>query len=210
MKHTITSLLLLLSSLIAYGQTTTATQQLSESEKRVIEKETKRLGDQLCDYIIKVGTTRGQRGAVSDREKNDIIYNRVPGLFYNYDERKMLTTYARGTRTRSQSMSSYFRNLKGQSLGGLNTARSYELHCSGFVVNKGLKGYRFVKNLPDGCELYEATIRITQYYHVIRQTNEGWVKETEKTIKDITTYAIKKPNGRTGVFLGDVTRAINE
>lgn len=170
----------------------------------------------FCDYVVAVGTSIGQPGSVSNAQKNDIIRNRVPGLFWDYYEapRIMKTTNGpHGQVVKTRKMSDYFVSLKAQSKGSLTNARVYELRFVGFVGDKDprTKGFHFERNLSDGCQLWSATIRIKQTYRIINPsapTIEGKVVEKEDIdFKDYKVYAIVKPNGKVGVFLGDVTRA---
>ena len=168
----------------------------------------------FCQYVVNVGTTPGQTGAVSDAVKNDIIRNRVPGLFWDYYEapRKMLTTNGpNGNIIKKRKMYDYFNNLKAQANSGLNQARTYELHYVGIVpsVNEPIDSKFVYKcTLSDGCKLYGATIRIEQVYHVLTFTPEGTVIVKEEfDVKDYEVNVVVKPSGKSQVFLGDVKRA---
>lgn len=170
----------------------------------------------LCQYIVNVGTTAGQPGSVSDSEKDNIVRNRVPGLFWEYNEapRKMITTYANGQRTKTHKMSDYFTALKTQSKTGINRARTYELRYVGIVGNGETKDFTYVGVTADGCKLYKNIIRICQTYHIINlgaTSREGQITEkTEVDYKDIEVQLVVKPNGKAGVYLGDVTRAYRQ
>ncbi len=192
-------------------------QSLDGTDMDAVEKAVARLAKTFCNYVVAVGTTPGQAGAVSNERKNEIIRNSVPGLFWDYYEapRYMLTTNGpHGEIIKRKKMSNYFNNLKYQSQGGLNFARKYELRYSGIVGNGNSSQFKFEKVLSDGCELWSNTIRIKQRYYKIHfnsPTVDGRILEQiEETVKDYIVYIIKKPNGKTGVYLGDVKRAYNE
>lgn len=180
-----------------------------------VEKAVARLAKTFCGYVVAVGTTPGQAGAVSNEIKNDIINNRVPGLFLDYDKRYMITTNGPyGEIKTKKKMRDYFYNLKEQSRSGINSARKYELRYVGIIENGNTSRFKLKEVRPDGCEVWYTTIRIKQLYHKINfnsPTADGRAVEyNETTLKDYTVYLIKKPNGKTGVYLGDVTRAYNE
>lgn len=165
----------------------------------------------FCQYVVNVGTTPGQVGAVSDAAKNDIIRNRVPGLFWDYYEapRKMLTTNGpNGNIIKSRKMYDYFKNLKAQANSGINEARTYELRYVGMVPKVDGKKIVYKCTLSDGCKLYGATIKIEQVYHVLTFTKEGTVTVKEEfDVKDFEVNVVVKPSGMSQVFLGDVKRA---
>lgn len=185
-----------------------------------IKKQVEVKAKTFCKYVVAVGTTVGQAGAVADDAKTDIIRNRVPGLFWDYYEapRYMLTTNGpHGEIIRKRKMSDYFVSLKAQSRGSINSARKYELRFVGFAnknKKEGLEGFHFERYLSDGCELWSTTVIIKQFYHKINfasPTADGRaVEQVETTIKDYKVYVIIKPNGKAGVYLGDVERAYNE
>lgn len=193
-------------------------QGINEANVNTIISQVNSRAKTFCEYVVAVGTTPGQPGAVSESQKSDIIRNRVPGLFWDYYEapRKMKTTNGpNGKVIKTRRMSDYFVSLKAQSNGSLTRARIYELRFEGIISkNKSdndIKGFHFEKKLSDGCELWSATIRIKQVYRVINPTAtsvEGkTVERFETDLKDYKVYAIIKPNGKVGVYLGDVTRA---
>lgn len=180
-----------------------------------ISKQVASKANTFCQYVVNVGTTPGQVGAVSYAKKNDIIRNRVPGLFWNYYEapRYMLTTNGPNSKIvkSRKKMYDYFTNLKVQANSGINQARTYELRYVGIVPNENKpKDSKFVYKctLSDGCKLYGATIRIEQVYHVLTFTPEGTViVKKEFDVKDLEVNVVVKPSGKSQVFLGDVTRA---
>ncbi len=192
-------------------------QSLDGTNMDAVEKAVARLAKTFCGYVVAVGTTPGQTGAVSNDRKNEIIRNSVPGLFWDYYEapRYMITTNGpHGEIKKKRKMSDYFSNLKAQSRSGFNSARKYELRYVGIVGNGNTGRFKLERVLSDGCELWSTTIRIKQLYHKINfnsPTADGRAVEyVETTVKDYTVYLIKKPNGKTGVYLGDVKRAYNE
>lgn len=199
---------LVISFIMSYAQSS----ENINAIKRQIENKAK----VFCNYVVAVGTTAGQSGAVSMAVKNDIINNHVPGLFWDYYEapRYMLTTNGpNGKVIKRRKMSAYFTSLKFQSRENLNYARKYELRYEGFV-NGATSGFKYVRTLSDGCELWSTTIRIKQLYHMINfnsPTTDGRaIDRVETTVKDFEVYVVKKPNGKVGVFLGNVKRAYNE
>lgn len=168
----------------------------------------------LCRYIVAVGTSVGQPGSVHNAEKDLIIKNKVPSLFWNYreDPRYMKTTNgANGAVIRKRPMYIYFPNLKMQSENRLNTKTIYELRYEGIVHKNKSDNLTFERTLSDGCKLYSTIIRIRQRYHEINFSAKGVegmsVEKTEEDIKDYKIYIVVKPNGKAGVFLGDVYRA---
>lgn len=211
-RRDLASIFLLVMSLSA-----TNAQSLDTTKIDAIGKAVSRLAKTFCSYVVAVGTTPGQVGAVSDDQKDEIIRNRIPGLFWDYYEapRYMITTSGpHGERKNKRRMADYFLNLKAQSRNGLNSARKYELRFDGIVVNGDTSHFQFLRALSDGTELWSATIRIKQTYYLIdlnSSTADGRVEErTETTVKEHIVYLVKKPNGKTGVYLGDVKRAYNE
>lgn len=193
-------------------------QGINEANVNSIIRQVNNRAKTFCEYVVAVGTTQGQPGYVSDRQKDDIIRNRVPGMFWDYYEapRMMKTTNGPyGNVIKTRKMSDYFISLKSQSRGSITQARVYELRFMGFVsknkTDNDIKGWHFERHLSDGCELWSATIRIKQIYRVINPSAvsmEGKIVEkSEIDLKDYKVYAIIKPNGKVGVFLGDVTRA---
>lgn len=196
-------------------------QSLDGTNMDAVEKAVARLAKTFCGYVVAVGTTPGQTGAVPNERKNEIIRNSVPGLFWCYDDvppngpRYMITTNGpHGEIKKKKKMVDYFINLKAQSRSGFNSARKYELRYVGIIGNGNTKRFKFERVLSDGCELWSITIRIKQLYHKINfnsPTADGRaVESVETTVKDYTVYLVKKPNGKTGVYLGDVTQAYNE
>lgn len=191
-------------------------QSLDGTNMDAVEKAVARLAKHFCGYVVAVGTTPGQTGAVSNARKNDIISNCVPGLFFNYNERYMITTNGpHGEIKTKKKMRNYFLNLKGQSRSGLNSARKYELRYVGIIENGNTGRFKLKEVLPDGLEVWYTTIRIKQLYHKINfnspTADSRAVEYVETTVKDYTVYLMKNPkSGKTGVYLGDVTRAYNE
>ena len=178
------------------------------------EKQISAKAKTLCKYIVAVGTTTGQPGSVGHAEKEIIIKNKVPVLFWNYkeDPRYMKTTSgANGTVIRKRPMYIYFSNLKTQSENKLNTKTIYELRYEGIINDNKSTGLTFERTLSDGCKLYSTIIRIRQRYHQINLSSLGIegksIEKIEDDIKDYKVYIIIKPNGKAGVFLGDVKRA---
>ena len=178
------------------------------------ENEIKAQANTLCKYIVAVGTSIGQPGSVGNAEKDIIIKNRVPTLFWNYkeDPRYMKTTSgADGTVIRKRPMYIYFSNLKTQSENKLNAQTIYELRYDGIINDNKSKGLTFERTLADGCKLYSTIIRIRQRYHQINLSSLGIegksIEKIEDDIKDYKVYIVIKPNGKAGVFLGDVYRA---
>ena len=200
-----------------WGVCTSSAQSINATNINAIKKQVENKAKTFCNYVVAVGTTAGQTGAVTDEAKTDIIRNRVPGLFWDYYEapRYMLTTNGpNGKIIRKRKMSDYFVSLKSQSRGTINSARRYELRYVGIVGNGSTEGFKRERILSDGCELWSATVRIKQLYHKIdfhSPTADGRaVEQVEGTFKDYTVYVIVKPNGKAGVYLGDVKRAYNE
>lgn len=194
-------------------------QSLDGTNINAVEKAVARLAKTFCGYVVAVGTTPGQVGAVSDDRKKDIIKKSVPGLFWDYYEapRYMITTNGpHGKIKKKKKMYDYFSNLEYQSRKRLNFARRYELRYVGIVGNGNTKDpiWKLEEVLSDGCELWYTTIRIKQLYHKINfnsPTVDGRaVEQIETTVKDYIVYLLKKPNGKTGVYLGDVKQAYNE
>ena len=178
------------------------------------EKQISAKANTLCKYIVAVGTSIGQPGSVGNAEKDIIIKNRVPTLFWNYkeDPRYMKTTNgAHGDVIRKRPMYIYFSNLKTQSENKLNTKTIYELRYVGIINDNKSKGLTFERTLADGCKLYSTIIRIRQRYHQINLSSLGIegksIEKIEDDIKDYKVYIVIKPNGKAGVFLGDVSRA---
>ena len=165
----------------------------------------------FCKYVVAVGTSPGQNGAVSEKEKNDIINNRVKGLFWNYSARKMIVTNGKtGELIRDLKMSAYFNNLKAQAKSRVNETRTYELRYMGIKPSgKGINNKSFVlkRTLPDGSKLYASNIIIDQIYHVIKWTPEGPVVKEEHDVKVMEVNVLEKPSGKTSIYLGDVTQA---
>lgn len=187
-------------------------QTLNDANIDAIKKQVEAKAKTFCKYVVAVGTSPGQKGAVSEEVKNDIVRNQVPGLFYEYYEapRVMITSYANGSKTRKRKMSDYFSNLKRQSNTGINSARRYELRYVGISSNGDLGGFRYSRTTSDGCKLYVATIIIRQLYHKIDlnspNADDRAVEKIEDESKVYEVYALVKPNGKAGVFLGDVKR----
>jgi len=206
MKKFVSVIFLLLSVNVSFAQT------LNDTNIKAINKQVEAKAKTFCKYVVSVGTSPGQKGAVADDVKLDIIRNQVPGLFYEYSEapRMMITSYANGNKTRKRKMSDYFSNLRKQSNSGLNTARRYELRYVGISSNGDIGGFRYDRTTSDGCKLYVATIVIRQLYHKIDLNSpnvDGRAVETlEDESKVYEVYALVKPNGKAGVFLGDVKR----
>ena len=98
-----------------------------------------------------------------------------------------------------------------QSENRLNTKTIYELRYEGIVHKNKSDNLTFERTLSDGCKLYSTIIRIRQRYHEINFSAKGVegmsVEKTEEDIKDYKIYIVVKPNGKAGVFLGDVYRA---
>ena len=193
-------------------------QSLDGTNMNAVEKAVARLAKTFCGYVVAVGTTPGQAGAVSDDRKKEIMKKSVPGLFWDYYEapRYMITTNGpHGEIKKKKKMYDYFSNLEYQSRKRLNFARRYELRYVGIIGNgKTEKGWKLKEVLSDGCELWSTTIRIKQTYYIIDLNSssvDGRVEnKTETTVKDYIVYLLKKPNGKTGVYLGDVNQAYNE
>lgn len=192
-------------------------QSINNANIDAIKKQVENKAKTFCKYVVAVGTTAGQAGAVADDTKTDIIRNRVPGLFWDFYEapRYMLTTNGpHGEIIRKRKMSDYFISLKAQSRGAINSARKYELRYVGIVGNGNTDGFKRERILSDGCELWSTMVRIKQLYHKInfRSPNADYraVEQVETTVKDYIVYVIIKPNGKAGVYLGDVKRAYNE
>lgn len=164
----------------------------------------------LCEYIVAVGTSTGQSGSVSDIKKNNIIRNDVPRLFYNYEDRYMKTTGSYG-KVYSKKMSIYFNNLKAQSRGDLNKKIIYELSYDGIITQNTSNGLKYEGIDSHGCKIYSTTIRIKQRYYQINLSAYGIegksIEKIEDDIKDYKVYIVIKPDGKAGVFLGDVYRA---
>lgn len=203
--------------LLAISFNATNAQSLEGTNMDAIEKAVACLAKTFCGYVVAVGTTPGQVGAVSDDRKVEIIRDCVPSLFWDYYEapRYMITTNGHhGEKQNKRKMSDYFLLLKAQSKNGLNSARRFELRFDGIVVNGDTSHFQFERVLSDGCELWSTTIRIKQAYYIIdlnSSSADGRVEEKiEKTVKECTVYLINKPNGKTGVYLGDVKRTYNE
>lgn len=210
MKKIFILLLVLFAFDVSYAQT------LSNAEINELEVSVRDKARKLCEYIVKVGTSPGQEGSVSSSLKQEIVDKKVPKLFYDYDKRYMLTTKRNGTVTKRQRMYTYFSNLKKQSEENkINVARKYELSYSGIINKKSnYKGWYYLGKLSDGCLLYMAVIRIKQIYHLIdlnASKKENRIVEKSKTdevtTKEFKVYALEKPDGTYGIFLGDVTRA---
>lgn len=205
-------------ALSVLGVSISFAQSINNINIEAIEKQIESKAMTFCKYVVAVGTTAGQVGAVSDEAKTDIIKNRVPGLFWDYEEapRYMLTTNGPyGKTIRKRKMSDYFKNLRAQSRSGLNSARKYELRYEGIIVNnKNSFKFKLEKTLSDGSELWSTIIRIAQIYTRIDfnspNPDNRVVIWHEINKKDFRVYVIIKPNGKAGVYLGDVKRAYNE
>lgn len=200
--------------LLVISYSTANAQSLDGANMVTIEKAVARLAKTFCSYVVAVGTSPGQVGAVSDERKLEIIKNSVPSLFWEYYEAPRYMITSNGPHKNKRKMSDYFLQLKAQSKNGLNSARRYELRFDGIVVNGDTSHFQFERVLSDGCELWSTTIRIKQTYYIIDLNSssvDGRVEnKTETTVKECTVYLIKKPNGKTGVYLGDVKRTYNE
>ena len=164
----------------------------------------------FCKYVVAVGSSSGQKGAANDVQKNDIIRNRVPRLFWNYNERYMLTTNGKnGSVIKKRSMSQYFNNLKAQSKCGPATSRSYELRFIGVIPQAGGKNpdLYVMGTTCDGCIVYGGKVLIDQIYYVINWTQEGAIVKEEHDMKELEVNVLAKPNGKFQVLLGDVKKA---
>lgn len=168
----------------------------------------------LCKYIEKVGTSSSLPGGVSSQDKDYIIQNKVPQLFWNYriDPRYMKTTNGvNGSVVRKRPMNIYFSNLKRQSESSLTKKVMYDLRYEGIVNDSKTKGLSYEKTLSDGSKLYYAVIRIKQTYHQVTLSGKDIkctsIEKTEADVKEYKVYVIVKPNNKVGIFLGDVCRA---
>ncbi len=167
----------------------------------------------FCKYVIAVGTTPGKKGSVPDAEKNKIIFNRVPGLFWNYFEgpRYMLVTNGKnGNLVRKKRMHNYFLNLKAQSKTPFNEARVYELRYTGIKPSGKGDGKTFVlkRTLSDGSKLFASKAAFRQIYHTVKITPEGPEIHEEEDIKILEVFVLQKPSGNANVYLGDIVQAI--
>ena len=61
-------------------------QSLNETNIGAIKKQVEAKAKTFCKYVVAIGTSPGQKGAVADDVKLDMIRNQVPGLFYEYYE----------------------------------------------------------------------------------------------------------------------------
>lgn len=161
----------------------------------------------FCDYVEKVGT----KNKISDEEKQKIISTKVPKLFYDYANCRMLTSSGRnGEVVKMKKMGTYFRNLYQQSKNPVNRVE-YELEFTPIFAKdvKDLSGWEFAKVLPDGSSMYRKKITIYQNYYVFPlQTNPEIAPKVymEKDLKTLYVYLIVTPKNELKVFLGDVTR----
>lgn len=203
-KPILTIMLLMMISGVAHAQDI-------NNDIQAINAQVQALARLFCKYVVAVGSTPGQPGAVSDAQKAAIINDKVPRLFYQYDQRYMVTTNGRnGKVVKRRQMRQYFNSLRAQSASRLNTARSYELSFVGFLPTTGGKKtvWRLKEVAADGSSIYYSTIMIDQIYHRIRWNSEGGITVTEEhDYKELEVNVLTKPSGRYQVFLGDVKRA---
>ena len=165
----------------------------------------------FCKYVVAVGSSAGQKGAVPEAQKLDITRNRVPRLFYNYESRYMQTTNGRnGKIVKRQPMSQYFTKLRKQAANGTSTTRKYELRYVGIkpqTAGKDKSVFKIKETTSDGCTLYVSTIVIDQIYHVVTWGGkEGPTIIEEHDQKEMEVNILAQPNGKANVYLGDVTR----
>lgn len=163
----------------------------------------------FCQYITTVGCTFG----ATDKQKLDIIHNKVSTLFYEYKDRKMETTAGKdGTVKRPKPMSLYFNNLyqksKKTSKYKIEYSFTYDHHISAESV-KDTSRWKLEKVLSDGCILYSTKILVHQLYHVVPifTPNPEFTGNDlyEADEKEITIYILVNPKGNATVLLGDVT-----
>lgn len=176
------------------------------------------MAESLCEYIMIVGSSRS---SVSDETKDDIIYNKVPTLFWNYwdDPRMMRTTGGTdGSIVYEKPMYDYFRNLKRQARQSVNHEIKYELTYDRLYASANLydmRKWERMPNLHDDCEIWRNSIKIKQSYFIIdyafndsEKPYAGRITKAEKDEKYLYVYFIRDPKGKARARIGDVYMAI--
>ncbi|MBR2628589.1 MAG: hypothetical protein IKD24_02775 [Alistipes sp.] len=126
-----------------------------------------RKANKLCEYIMNIGSSRS---LLSLQEKDIIIRNEVPRLFWEYKQRKMTTSSgANGTIIKTKSMENYFINLLRQSNQPTNREVRYELFYDKVFADENIRNLDSWERLPDrdNCRVWRQTIRFTQAYYII-------------------------------------------
>lgn len=162
----------------------------------------------FCQYVTMVGSTFG----ASDKQKLDIIQNKVSSLFFEYEERKMVTTRGKeGKVKKTRLMNDYFNSLYIQSKQSSTKKIEYSFTYNPQLTAESLEdpsGWRLVEVLSDGCILYAKTIKLFQLYHVVpiftANTEFRGNDYYEADEKDLTIFLIVNPKGKAAVLLGDV------
>lgn len=188
----------------------------TRSELTALADEISVKAEQLCKYIVAVGSTDS---GVSDAEKDEIIKYGLNPLFWNYSDRVMKTTGGLyGTTVRTKLMSQYFINLKAQARYNPSRQVKYELaydevYSASTIYN--LDSWEKMEYSPDGCQVWRNSIRVRQKYYIIDYTlsNREYpggcrISYSEGDDKYLYVYIIQTPPGENLAKLGDVYMAI--
>lgn len=162
----------------------------------------------FCQYVTMVGSTFG----ASDKQKLDIIQNKVSSLFFEYEERKMVTTRGKeGKVKKTRLMNDYFNSLYIQSKQSSTKKIEYSFTYNPQITAESVEDtsrWKQEKVLSDGCILYSTTIKLYQLYHVVPiftpNTEFRGNDYYEADEKELTIYILVNPKGKAAVFLGDV------
>lgn len=161
--------------------------------------------DLFCQYVAQVGTT-----SLSEEQKDLIIGQGVPGLFFRFreDPRMMITSVGdRGAKRVRKPIEAYFENLKLQARKGIFVKRVYKLNnCFSSGKLSDLPALEFLKRYSDGSLLYRT---YSEYEQVMYDVNvyqgvESQVIRHERDRKRMEMYILVKTNKSIGVYLGDV------
>ena len=194
---------------VLFMQAQTYKSRNTQSAKAVAER-LESLVDQFCKYVETIGSTH----SVSEAEKNRLRREKVPELFYRYQDRRMVTTAgSTGAIKSSKKMSDYFVRLQRQASNDAQRKKlsdqrvTYDLSFI-FACTDGELQWTESGSYADGTKEYETTILIYQTY--LKETLNGVEtvrsrRETDK--KEMIAKKLVLPNGNELVKLGDITGA---
>ena len=188
---------------IVFIQAQTRTTGLSEIQQ--LES----LVDKFCHYVEVIGSTH----SVSKEEKDRIRKYEIRPLFFEYDERKMITTSGIDGKIENEKlMHEYFYNLQRQAGRPKNTGQRtetmYQLDFQ-FACQGGKPKWKYVRRTAQGIDIYENKVMIYQTY--LKETKDGNQeilrsrREVDK--KEMTAYKFVLPDKSETIKLYDITRA---
>ena len=174
--------------------------------------------NRLCGYITEIGSSRSK---LTLEEKDDIVYRKVPHLFWMYKEapRYMTTSSGPGGLTiRRKPMYEYFVALKRQSITPFNKEVRYELLYDKVYSEENMKNLdsweRCEDEDYDNCQVWRQKIRFVQTYYVINYNlsndlfeikSAQQIIKTEVDNKYLYVYLIiRKTDGKKIARIGDV------